>query len=214
MKTRSALVRTGSTGSAGLQPARRPMPPSDEQLLSRTRHADDGAAFEALVQRHRHDLLAYLRRYLGDLQLAEDVLQATFLQVHLKRASFTAGRRFRPWLYAIATNQAIDAQRRNRRHRAVSLDHRYGQQGDQVALVDMLAGPDCVVEARIEAEERTAWVRTAVSRLPDPMQRVLTLVVGEGLHYREAAAQLGIPVGTVKSRMHAAIERLGRESHN
>lgn len=190
------------------------MPPSDEQLLSRTRRLGDGAAFEALVQRHRHDLLAYLRRYLGDLQLAEDVLQATFLQVHLKRTSFTPGRRFRPWLYAIATHQAIDAQRRNRRHRAVSLDHRYGQPGDQVALVDMLAGPDSVVEARIEAEERKAWMRAAVARLPDPMQRVLTLVVGEGLHYREAALQLGIPVGTVKSRMHAAMERLGRESHN
>ncbi|MFM1997945.1 MAG: hypothetical protein RLZZ111_2332 [Planctomycetota bacterium] len=206
--------RPAPSGSTLPRAPRRLASPSDEQLLSRTRRHEDGAAFEALVQRHRHDLLAYLRRYLGDLQLAEDVLQATFLQVHLKRASFTAGRRFRPWLYAIATHQAIDAQRRNRRHRAVSLDHRYGLPGDQVALVDMLAGPDCFVESRIEAEERTAWVRTAVSKLPDPMQRVLALVVGEGLHYREAAAQLGIPVGTVKSRMHAALERLGRESHN
>jgi RNA polymerase sigma-70 factor (ECF subfamily) len=206
--------RTGPTGSTLPRTPRQFASPSDEQLLSRTRRHADGAAFEALVQRHRHDLLAYLRRYLGDLQLAEDVLQATFLQVHLKRASFTPGRRFRPWLYAIATHQAIDAQRRNRRHRAVSLDHRYGVPGDQVALVDMLAGPACVVESRIEAEERTAWVRAAVSRLPDPMQRVLALVVGEGLHYREAAAQLGIPVGTVKSRMHAALERLGRESPN
>jgi RNA polymerase sigma-70 factor (ECF subfamily) len=96
----------------------------------------------------------------------------------------------------------------------VSLDRRYGTPGDQIALVDMLAGPDCVIEARIEAEERTAWVRSAVSKLPDPMRRVLTLVVCEGLQYRDAAAQLGIPVGTVKSRMHAALERLGRESHN
>ena len=96
----------------------------------------------------------------------------------------------------------------------MSLDHRYGQQGDQIALVDMLAGRESVVESGIEAEERTAWVRAAVSRLPDPMQRVLALVVGEGLHYREAAAQLGIPVGTVKSRMHAALGRLGRESPN
>lgn len=210
MKTRTAPA----VGRTVHQPGLPPLPLTDEQLLKRSRRDDDGAAFEALVHRHRHDLLAYLRRYLGDLQLAEDVLQATFLQVHLKRATFTPGRRFRPWLYAIATNQAIDAQRRNRRHRAVSLDRRYGAPGDQVALVDLIAGPDCIVEERIEAEEQTAWVRAAVARLPDPMQRVLSLVVGEGLQYREAAAQLGIPVGTVKSRMHAALERLGRESHN
>ncbi len=207
-------MKTHTAPAVGRQVHQPALPPTDEQLLKRTRRDDDGAAFEALVHRHRHDLLAYLRRYLGDLQLAEDVLQATFLQVHLKRASFTPGRRFRPWLYAIATNQAIDAQRRNRRHRAVSLDRRYGAPGDQVALVDLIAGPDCLIEERIEAEERTAWVRAAVARLPDPMQRVLSLVVGEGLQYREAAAQLGIPVGTVKSRMHAALERLGRESHN
>jgi RNA polymerase sigma-70 factor (ECF subfamily) len=102
-------TRTRSVTSTVAQPVRQAATPSDEQLLRRARRADDGVAFEALVHRYRHDLLGYLRRYLGDLQLAEDVLQATFLQVHLKRASFIPGRRFRPWLYAIATNQTPSA---------------------------------------------------------------------------------------------------------
>ena len=72
-----------------------------------------------------------MRRYVGSAEMAEDVFQATFLQVYVKRDRFEVGRRFRPWLYTIATNQAIDAQRRNRRHRMVSLDQRSGNEEEE-----------------------------------------------------------------------------------
>ena len=78
--------------------------------------------FAELVRRYERELYSYLRRYLGDAEMAEDAFQAAFLQVHLKCQQFEAGRSVRPWLYTIATNQAIDAQRRSRRHRMVSLD--------------------------------------------------------------------------------------------
>ena len=77
-----------------------------------------------LVHRYERELYSYLRRYLGDAAMAEDAFQGTFLQIHLKCGQFEPGRKFRPWLYTIATNQAIDAQRRNKRHRMVSLDRR------------------------------------------------------------------------------------------
>jgi RNA polymerase sigma-70 factor (ECF subfamily) len=99
---------------------------SDEELLVRCRSGSDPAAFESLVRRYETELFSYLRRYLGNAEMAEDVFQATFLQVHLKREQFEEGRRFRPWLYTIATNQAIDAQRRTRRHKMASLDSRTG----------------------------------------------------------------------------------------
>src|ERR1051325_9560580 len=104
---------------------------TDEELLVRYRDTADRDAFAELVHRYERELYSYLRRYLGDAAMAEDAFQFTFLQVHLKCQQFEAGRPVLAWLYTIATNQAIDAQRRNRRHRMVSLDRRQGgAQGD------------------------------------------------------------------------------------
>ena len=181
---------------------------TDEELIHRARMEDDAAAFESLVHRYEHELFSYLRRYLGSAEMAEDVFQATFLQVHLKRDNFEDGRRFRPWLYTIATNQAIDAQRRNRRHRMVSIDQRVGGGDDLGALVEMLAGREQTADARMEDQEAKDWVRSAVEELPDPLKSALILVYHQGMKYREAADVLGIPVGTVKSRLHAALLKL------
>ncbi|MFM7205394.1 MAG: RNA polymerase sigma factor [Planctomycetaceae bacterium] len=181
---------------------------SDEELLRRCCRSDDRAAFESLVQRYEQELFSYLRRYLGNAEMAEDVFQATFLQVHLKREQFEEGRRFRPWLYTIATNQAIDAQRRNRRHRMVSLDHRTGGEDDVGSLVEMLAGAGRTADEEMEVEEARDWVRSAVDDLPDTLKSALMLVYHQGLKYREAADALGIPVGTVKSRLHSALLKL------
>ncbi len=182
---------------------------SDEDLILRARRGDGASAFESLVHRYERDLFAYLRRYLGNAEMAEDVFQLTFLQVHLKRECFEDGRRFRPWLYAIATNQAIDAQRRNRRHRMVSLDQPLGHDADAGSLRQLIAGDDVAAEAS-DDREAAEWVREAVDALPSPQKAVLLLVYHEGLKYCEAADTLGLPVGTVKSRLHAAIRSLTR----
>ena len=181
---------------------------SDEELLRRCCQNEDSAAFESLVQRYEQELFSYLRRYLGNAELAEDVFQATFLQVHLKREQFEEGRRFRPWLYTIATNQAIDAQRRNRRHRMVSLDSRTGGEDDVGSLVEMLAGNGQTADEHMEVEEARDWVRSAVNELPESLKSALMLVYHQGMKYREAADVLGIPVGTVKSRLHSALLKL------
>ena len=181
---------------------------SDEELLRRCCRSGDKAAFESLVHRYEQELFSYLRRYLGNAEMAEDVFQATFLQVHLKREQFEEGRRFRPWLYTIATNQAIDAQRRNRRHRMVSLDNRTGGENNVGSLVEMLAGNGQTADERMEVEEARDWVRSAVEDLPDPLKSALMLVYHQGMKYREAADALGIPVGTVKSRLHSALLKL------
>jgi RNA polymerase sigma-70 factor (ECF subfamily) len=185
---------------------------SDEDLILRARRGDGASAFESLLHRYEHDLFRYLRRYLGNAEMAEDVFQLTFLQVHLKRESFEDGRRFRPWLYAIATNQAIDAQRRNRRHRMVSLDQPLGHDADSGSLRQLIAGDGA--DAASEDREAAEWVRAAVDALPAPQKAVLLLVYHQGLKYREAADAIGLPVGTVKSRLHAAIRSLTRSWQN
>ena len=93
---------------------------TDEQLLLAYRTDGAAAAFETLVHRYERELYNYLRRYLGDATLAEDVFQNTFLQFHLKLDLYEKGRMVRPWLYTIATHQAIDALRKTGRHQAVT----------------------------------------------------------------------------------------------
>ncbi len=184
--------------------------PSDEQLLVEYRRTGRRDLFADLLRRYERELFNYLRRYLGDTGMAEDAFQATFLQVHLKCDQFEEGRRFRPWLYTIATNQAIDAQRRNRRHRMVSLDRvGSGSEGEEVGkLVDLLVSTDREPLDQVTHYERGQWVREALDELSDQMRSVVQLVYYEGMKYREAADVLEIPVGTVKSRLHAAIAKL------
>jgi RNA polymerase sigma-70 factor (ECF subfamily) len=183
---------------------------SDEELLARYVMGDDRPAFSTLVHRYERELYSYLRRYLGDAEMAEDVFQATFLQVHLKCGQFEQGRKFRPWLYTVATNQAIDAKRRNKRHRAMSLDRQATSENhdDLGALVNLLATAEPGPAAEFEAEQQREWIRREVESLPDLLRSSVVLVYYQGLKYREAAEILDVPVGTVKSRLHSALLKL------
>lgn len=185
-------------------------PPTDEQLLVRFRDSGDEGAFEMLVRRYERRLFGFLRRRLRSVELAEDVFQCTFLRVHLKCDDFQAGRPFRPWLFAIATRQAIDALRRCSRQRLVSVERFRDDEGDEVGdpLAEMATAPACSVGARMDAEETSALVRTAVDGLSPAHRHVVTLVYYEGAKYRDVARILGIPLGTVKSRLHAALRAL------
>ena len=183
---------------------------SDENLLLSYRSGRDGGIFEELVHRYEKELYGYLRHYLGDAEMAEDVFQQTFLQVHLKCGQFEPGRKVRPWLYTVATNQAIDYQRRNRRHRMSSLDRAAWGQGEEGGgvLVELLGGPEAGPAADAESAEQNDALRRAVDTLPELSRQVVMLVYFQGLKYREAAQILAIPVGTVKSRLHAAMLKL------
>jgi RNA polymerase sigma-70 factor, ECF subfamily len=183
---------------------------SDEELIVHYRDTGERPAFNTLVARYERELYSYLRRYLGDASMAEDAFQATFLQVHLKCDQYEEGRKFRPWLYTIATNQAIDAQRRNKRHRNVSLDRATkGSEADELGtLMDLLVSKEVDPEQRMQATQQRDWIRHAVEQLPESLRQVVNLIYYQGLKYREAADVLGIPVGTVKSRLHSAILKL------
>jgi RNA polymerase sigma-70 factor (ECF subfamily) len=183
---------------------------SDEQLLDRYRQTQSRQVFAELVGRYERELYSYLRRYLGDATLAEDAFQATFFQLHLKCEQFEEGRKVRPWLYTIATNQAIDAQRRNRRHRLISLDRRSSSVAteDETSLLHVLESRESEPTEQMESDERQRWTQAAVAELPGSLRSAVTLIYYQGMKYREAADVLGVPVGTVKSRLHAAIQKL------
>jgi len=182
---------------------------SDEELMSRYRDTGRTDDFNALVQRYEHELFRYLTRYTGDRALAEDVFQNTFLQVHLKRELYEDGRPVRPWLYAIATHQAVDALRKVGRHPTVSLDQRANAGDiDAGALIDLLTSDVPGPLTELQDEERKEWVRQSVARLPETLRQTLILAYHQDLKYREIAEILNIPVGTVKSRLHAALAKL------
>ena len=182
---------------------------SDEDLLVRYRERGDVAAFEALVYRYERPIFSYLCRYLRSAPLAEEVFQATFFRVHEKCDSFTTGKRVRPWLYSIATHQAIDALRKENRHRAVSLDEEHGLADAEPAnLIELLESRVPPPPENLERRERMEWTHSAVDTLPDALRVVILLIFFQGLKYREAAEALGIPLGTVKSRVHKALLRL------
>ena len=184
---------------------------TDEDLVRRYREAGDEKVYNELVHRYERELYRYLARYLGDPTMAEDVFQNAFLQVHLKRGLYEDGRPFRPWLYAIATHQAVDALRKAGRRPTVSLDQRLSAssgEADSGSLLDMLVNDDAGPLAGLQDRERQEWVRASVEKLPDALRQTLILAYHQDLKYREIAEILKIPVGTVKSRLHAALAKL------
>ena len=184
---------------------------SDEELLLEYRDHGNRPAFEELVHRYEKELFGYLRNYLSDPEMAEDVFQQTFLQIYLKCDQFEPARKLRPWLYAVATNQAIDHQRRHGRHRMASLDRRMGkdEESDTGAFGDLFDSHHRGPVEETENLEQANTIRRAVDDLPEQTRQVVLLVYFQGLKYREAAHALGVPVGTVKSRLHGAIQKLG-----
>jgi RNA polymerase sigma-70 factor (ECF subfamily) len=180
---------------------------TDEELLLRYRDQRDRAAFAVLVKRYEQPLFNYLCRYFNDTTLADDVFQMSFLQVHLKCDTYDGSRPFRPWLYTIAAHQAINLQRARKRRPTVSLDRNFVS-NDNGRLASVLPNDDHNPADEAEDNEQFAELRRLVAELPPNTRSALLLVYFQGMKYREAAEELDVPVGTVKRRVHSAIERL------
>lgn len=146
---------------------------------------------EALYQAYGPALLAYLLRLAGRRDLAEDLLQETFVQAlrgidRLEEVSSP-----RAWLFTIARNLGVSALRRRRPVAALS--------------------DDMVVAPAVTGDPRLEMMATAIERLPDKLRETLELRLRHDLSYEEIAAVLAIPVGTVRSRLHHAVRQLRDE---
>lgn len=183
---------------------------SDEVLLQRFVETGDRACFENLMRRYQHEVYSYLRRYLGDDELAEDAFQLTFVRVYQRGAQFDPSRRFRPWLYGIAIHQAIDLKRRNKRQPTYSLDAPTRCNSDrETTSASSIPDYRCDDSDFLEQAELREQMRAALDQIGEPGRSALELIYLQGMAYRDAAEVLSIPVGTVKSRVHSAIRKLG-----
>ena len=180
---------------------------TDEDLLREYRCTGIRAAFEELVYRYERELYNYLYRHLGNAADAEDVFQKTFLTVLRKCGQFDTDRRFRPWLYKIACNAAIDCQRQARRYTVISIDAPLSFD-DDCTLSDSVAGNEPEPFEDPMDREIAGKVREAVDALPQQLRQAVHMVYFQGLTYREAADNVGIHFTTLSLRLKNAVEKL------
>lgn len=176
---------------------------TDEQLIGAYRTGQE-AALSELIQRYQGQLFHFLLRFVGQRAAADDLFQETFLQVHISADTFDTSRRFKPWLFTIGANKARDYLRRNKRHRAVSLTKSMDGEGG-AEFIDLMEADLPMPDATTATDEVRELVRGVVAELPDHLREVLLLAYFQRLAYKEIAEMLGIPLGTVKSRLHAAV---------
>ena len=179
--------------------------PSDEQLLDAYRHGDK-AGFAQLVERYQRELFHFLVRFLGDRAAAEDVFQETFLQVHQSADQFDPSRRFRPWLFTIAANKARDLMRSQARRPTNPLQASISPGNEESGqFIDLMESAAAEPGARLEKEEVQQLVHNTVMEMPDHLREILLLSYFHQFPYKQISDILSIPLGTVKSRLHAAV---------
>lgn len=186
--------------------------PSDEQLLRESLDGD-GSALRTLIERHQIDLMRFLTRLMGDRDAAEDVFQETFLQVHLSGHTFDTSRRFKPWLFTIAANKGRDQLRRRARRQTLDLSTPVGNGSDGAGgaeLVDLMEIDIPAPDAASLDRERDEQVQRALDRLAPSLREIVLLAYFQRLSYTQIADELGIPLGTVKSRLHAGVAAFAR----
>jgi RNA polymerase sigma-70 factor, ECF subfamily len=164
---------------------------SEMELVSRAQDGDRNA-FSELVRTHSQGVLNVIYRMCGNMQVAEDAAQESFVQAWLRLSSYRPRASFRSWLYRIAVNTAIDMLRKEKRILPGAVE--------DLNLRDSNPGP----EALAASSERAETIQKAVLALPEAGRIVLVLKEYEGLSYQEIAEALDIPVGTVMSRLNYA----------
>jgi RNA polymerase sigma-70 factor (ECF subfamily) len=171
----------------------------------------DTKAFGELVRRYGDGLLGYLMRMTGSVEQAEDLFQETFKRVHEKADTFR-GSRIKSWLFAIATNVAIDGFRRGRRLQVTSLNQKLDCDDEESRELSAVAVADNSQEPSQKAimAERKEQVRQALELLPAKQRATLVLAYYQQLSYPEVAQVLGCSVGTVKTQMYRALKTLAQ----
>jgi len=164
---------------------------NETELVTRAQNGER-SAFSELVCIHVQGVRNVIYRMCGDVQIAEDAAQETFIQAWMHLSSYRPQTSLRSWLYRIAVNAATDILRNEKRILPNALE--------DLQLKDPQPGP----EAILSQAERTSLLQKAVLSLPDASQAVLVLREYEEMSYQEIADALDIPVGTVMSRLNYA----------
>lgn len=196
-------------GGGEATPARHEAERDQDLAAVRRCLSGDRAAFGQIVARWQDRIYGAVYRMTGDAEDARDVAQETFLRAWASLRTFEGDAAFGTWLYSIALNQVRTEMRRRaaqKRGSPVSLDAPAGDSDHGPDPASPAAAPEDVACAR----EDVALLRRAVAALDEDSREVIVLREYQGLSYEEIAAAVGIPVGTVRSRLFRAREELRR----
>ena len=154
----------------------------------------DRDAFDRLVQRYQRDVYRLCYRYLNNHEDADDVAQEVFLRAYRAISRFRGDSAFSTWLYRIAVNAC--------------LNFRASRKPPSAEVPEAIPDPSPGAHSAVEKDERSRWVREAVSRLPDKQRATVILKVYHDLTHEEVAGILGSTIGTVKANLFHALGNL------
>jgi RNA polymerase sigma-70 factor, ECF subfamily len=183
-----------------------PASATEEQALLDRARGGDLDAFNALVDLHQRLVFNVCLRMLGNRTAAEDAAQEAFLSAY-RHIDACKGAHFRAWLLRIAANACTDELRRRQRRPAISLDAPQPLDAPPLDAPDPAPGP----EAEALRSEQRRSIAAALLRLPEDQRLAVVLCDVQGLAYDEIAEATGVSLGTVKSRIARAREKLRRE---
>jgi len=184
---------------------------SDAELWQRFQ-AGEESAFQEIVNRYKNSLYTFLRQFIRQNDVLEDVFQESFLQLFTSRESFDVTRPLRPWLFTIAANKAKDALRKQHRTAAISI----GGIADAEDMsfdeaINILTSDTTLPYERLETNETARRVRKIIADMPVNLRQILILGYFEKFSYKQMAEILSTPIGTVKSRLHTAVSRFAQD---
>ena len=178
---------------------------SDKELLSNVINGQYDS-FEIIVDRYKNRLLNFVFRFVKDYDVSEDIVQETFLRVFRKRRDYKAIANFSTWIFTIAGNLAKSELRRRKRWKFLSIDN-YGDEEWKIELPDNGIKPDRAASVSILDEN----IQNAIDSLKNKYKESLILRDIEGMSYKKIAEIVGVPVGTVKSRVNRARKQLQKK---
>ncbi|HTD67093.1 MAG TPA: RNA polymerase sigma factor [Candidatus Limnocylindria bacterium] len=176
---------------------------SDEQAMWRVQMQDDPEAFAVLVERWEGPIQNLCTRMLGDAHRGEDLAQEAFAKVFARRKDYVVAGKFSTFLWRVALNLCYDELRKRNRRRETPLENEFADDAD-------FASDDLTPDLSLAREENATGVRNALMKMSETYRSVLILRHYEGLKFREIGDVLGIPEGTVKSRMAEGLSQLAR----
>lgn len=174
-------------------------------MLARRASAGDSDAFEALVSRYEARVYSLARRLTGDPSHAEEALQDTFVRVHRRLSTFRGESRFSTWLFRVATNCALMVRRREKRHRAESLDEflpTFDRDGRHARDVDH--GEAARADEILDRRRLSRAAGEALRRLPRLYRVAFVLRDLEEIPTEQVAAVLRVSAAAVRQRVHRA----------
>jgi RNA polymerase sigma-70 factor (ECF subfamily) len=178
----------------------------DETGLIKDAQRGDLEAFNRLVLPYQDRVYNQAFRVLGDSQSADDAAQEAFISAYKNLRSFRGGS-FRAWLLRIVTNACYDELRRRKRRPTIALEP-VDDAGEEIESPHWIADPGDLPEQNVERSELGQAIQICLDQLPEDFRVVVVLVDVQGFDYLEAAAAIGKPLGTVKSRLARARNRM------